>query len=85
MPIQDAISLAKSLVDTTIGFVKYSFNRPVKTVGGPVEIATITKHERFKWVDRKHYFLPSLNEEFSAAARSYLRLSELGRYQISTS
>lgn len=61
MPIQDTINLAKFLADTTIGFVKYSFDRPVKTVGGPVEIATITKHEGFKWVDRKHFFPANLN------------------------
>lgn len=27
-----------------------------KTVGGPIEIAVITKHEDFKWVKRKHFY-----------------------------
>lgn len=61
MPIQDAIDLAKFLVETTIGFVKFSFLRPVKTVGGPIEIAAITKHEGFKWVQRKHFFRQDIN------------------------
>lgn len=49
MPIQDAIDLARYLVETTIGFIKYSVSRP-KIVGGPIEIAAITKHEGFRWV-----------------------------------
>jgi hypothetical protein len=60
MPIQDATDLAKFLVETTIGFVKFSVGR-AKSVGGPVEIASITKHEGFKWVQRKHFYPSSLN------------------------
>jgi len=63
MPIQDAIDLAKYLVDTTVGFIRFSAHRP-KTVGGPIEIATITKHEGFKWVQRKHFFPRGLNEGY---------------------
>jgi hypothetical protein len=51
MPMQDAIDLARYLVETTIGFIKYSVARP-KTVGGPIEIAAISKHEGFQWVQR---------------------------------
>jgi hypothetical protein len=40
---------------TTVGFVKFSVSRP-KTVGGPIEIAAITKHEGFKWIERRHFF-----------------------------
>lgn len=54
-PIQDAIDLARFLVDTTKGFTRFATNR-VKTVGGPIEIAAITKHEAFKWVQRKHFY-----------------------------
>lgn len=60
MPIQDAIDLSRFLVETTIGFDKFSFSRR-KTVGGPIEIAAITKHEGFKWVQRKHFFNESMN------------------------
>jgi hypothetical protein len=52
MPIQDAIDLARYLVETTIGFIKYSVSRP-KTVGGPIAIAAITKHEGFRWVQQR--------------------------------
>jgi hypothetical protein len=51
MPMRDAIDLARYLVETTIGFVKYSVARP-KAVGGPIQIAAISKHEGFQWVQR---------------------------------
>jgi len=59
MPIQDAIDLAHFLVQITIDFVRFDHGAP--TVGGPIEIAAITKHEGFKWVRRKHYFDSNLN------------------------
>jgi hypothetical protein len=59
MPIQDAIDLAEFLVHATIQYVRFSPGG--QTVGGPIEIATITKHEGFKWVARKHYFQARLN------------------------
>lgn len=59
MPIQDAIDLAEFLVNLTIGYSRFSPGAP--TVGGPIEIAVITKHEHFKWVRRKHYFNEELN------------------------
>jgi hypothetical protein len=46
---------ARFLVETTIGFVKFSVARP-KTVGGSIAIAAITKHEGFQWVQRQKGF-----------------------------
>jgi hypothetical protein len=63
MPMQDAIDLARYLVETTIGFMKFSIGRG-KTVGGFVEIAAITKHEGFKWVQRKHFYKVEFNAPF---------------------
>ena len=51
MPIQDAIDLARFLVETTIGFVRFAVFLP-KSVGGAVDVAAITKHEGFRWVHR---------------------------------
>ena len=61
MPIQDAIDLARFLVETTAGFVRFAVSKQPKTVGGPVEIATITKHEGFRWIQRKHFYRAELN------------------------
>lgn len=62
MPIQDAIDLAEFLVSTTIQYVRFTPGPP--TVGGPIEIATITKHEGFRWVRRKHFFDARINPPF---------------------
>jgi hypothetical protein len=61
MPIQDAIDLARFLVHAAIMFSRFSPGPNV--VGGPIEIAAITKHENFKWISRKHYYDGSLNKE----------------------
>jgi hypothetical protein len=59
MPIQDAIDLAEFLTHSAIMYSR--FNIGAATVGGPIEIAAITKHEGFKWVKRKHYFESTVN------------------------
>lgn len=61
MPLADAIGLAQFLVNTTIGYVRYLLGPD--TVGGPVEVAGISRHEGFKWVQRKHYYPAELNPE----------------------
>ncbi len=59
MPLQDAIDLADFLVDLTIKFSRFMPGAP--TVGGPIEIAAISKHEGFRWIKRKYYFDRELN------------------------
>jgi hypothetical protein len=59
MPIQDAIELAEFLVDATIKYKRFDIGH--QTVGGPIEVAAITKHEQFKWVKRKYYYSNDLN------------------------
>lgn len=59
MPIQDAIDLAEFLVHCTVMYSR--FEAGPQSVGGPIEVSAITKHEGFKWVRRKHYYEPSLN------------------------
>jgi len=67
MPIQDAIDLAEFLVEVTIRWSRFSPGAP--TVGGPIEIAAITKHEDFRWVRRKHYFDGRLNPSERSSGR----------------
>lgn len=35
-----------------------------ETVGGPVDVAVISKGDGFVWIERKHYFRPELNRHF---------------------
>ncbi|HUZ66885.1 MAG TPA: hypothetical protein VMU56_04390 [Beijerinckiaceae bacterium] len=53
MPLHDAIDLARFLVETTIAFIGFCLDRQPKLVGGMVDIATITRHDGFRWIQRK--------------------------------
>jgi hypothetical protein len=61
MPFADAIAFARFLVDVTVGYSRATLGPD--TVGGPVEVAGISRHEGFKWISRKHYYDPALNPE----------------------
>ena len=61
MPIQDAIDLAIFLVETAANYSK--FTPGDNKIGGPIEVATITKYEGFKWIKRKNYYDKVLNSE----------------------
>ena len=60
MPVQDAINLADFLVDVTKRY--FAFLPGANVVGGETDIATVTKHEGFKWIKRKHYYPDHLNQ-----------------------
>ncbi len=59
MPIQDAIDLVKFLAESCVNFSR--FTPGPQFIGGPIDLAVITKHEGFKWIERKHYFKQDLN------------------------
>ncbi|MDP5306555.1 hypothetical protein [Paracoccus spongiarum] len=59
MPTRDAIDLAVFLAETQKQFVRFSIGS--NTVGGDLDVATVTKHEGFKWIRRKHYYSRELN------------------------
>jgi hypothetical protein len=62
LPKDELAEMAESLVNLT------SFKRRVssesETVGGPIDVALITKCDGFVWIKRKHYFKPELNSHF---------------------
>lgn len=60
-PIQDAIDLARYLAYSAVMFSRFLPGASV--VGGPIDIAAITKHEGFKWIERKHYYDYEHNQE----------------------
>lgn len=59
MPIQDAIDLVKFLANISVNSSKFVPGPQV--IGGPIDVAVITKHEGFKWIERKHYYDTNLN------------------------
>ncbi|MFT3662549.1 MAG: hypothetical protein QM809_14575 [Gordonia sp. (in: high G+C Gram-positive bacteria)] len=59
MPFPDAIALAKFLVEVTAGYSHFLLGPD--TVGGPIDVASVNRHEGFKWINRKHYYSSELN------------------------
>lgn len=64
LPKDELAAMAEALVSLT------SFKRKVtvgtETVGGPIDVAVISKGDGFVWIKRKHYFKPELNPQFFA-------------------
>lgn len=44
-----------------------------ESVGGPIDVAAITKNEGLVWIKRKHFFDPAVNSRYVARQRSSLR------------
>ncbi len=44
--------------------LKRRFTLGPETVGGPIDVAVISKHDGFIWMLRKHYFQAELNPQF---------------------
>jgi len=56
---EELAEMAESLISLTSLKRKFSF--VAESVGGPVDVAVITKGEGFIWLKRKQYFKPELN------------------------
>lgn len=62
LPKDELAAMAESLVNLTSFKRKVSMER--ETVGGPIDVAVISKGDGFIWIKRKHYFKPELNQHF---------------------
>jgi hypothetical protein len=62
MPKQETIELAEAIVSITA--IERKASSEQATVGGPVDVAFITRHEGFVWIKRKHYFEKDLNPRY---------------------
>jgi len=59
---EDLAELAESLIYLTYLKRRMSFSE--ESVGGPIDVAVITKGDGFIWIKRKHYFNKELNQDF---------------------
>lgn len=59
---EELSNLAESLIKITS--LKRKVQSDLETVGGPVDVAIITKGDGFIWTKRKHYFDGDLNPQF---------------------
>lgn len=62
MPKPELAKMAEALIDLTS--IKRKVTQGMETVGGPVDVAVISKNDGFVWVKRKHYFPSDLNSRF---------------------
>ncbi|GGB56396.1 hypothetical protein [Blastomonas aquatica] len=62
MPKQELAALSESLVNITS--LKRKFSADAESVGGPIDVAMITRAEGFVWVKRKHFFEARLNPRY---------------------
>jgi len=62
LPKDELASLAESFIHLTSIRRRYTLDK--ETVGGPIDVAVISKGDGFIWIKRKHYFKPELNYHF---------------------
>ena len=64
LPKDELGAMAESLVNLTR--FKRRVSNEQETVGGPIDVAVITKGDGFVWTKRKHYFAAELNPRYVA-------------------
>jgi hypothetical protein len=62
LPISELATVAETLINAAQ--IHKRVNPLLDTVGGPVDVAVISKGDGFVWVKRKHYFSRDLNPAF---------------------
>ncbi|MCF8302252.1 MAG: hypothetical protein K9I94_03175 [Bacteroidales bacterium] len=62
LPKNELAEMAESLVNLTCLRKKISMDE--ETVGGPIDVAVISKGDGLIWIRRKHYFERELNQHF---------------------
>lgn len=64
LPIEELALLAESMINITSLRRRVALDSNIGTVGGPVDVAIISKCDGFVWIKRKHYFSKEYNPQF---------------------
>lgn len=64
LPIEELALLAESMINITSLRRKVALDGNAGTVGGPIDVAIITKSDGFIWMKRKHYFDVKYNPQY---------------------
>jgi hypothetical protein len=70
LPVDQMADLAETLIN--LQSLKEKVTKNSETVGGPVDVAIITKNEGLIWVKRKHFFDIGLNSRFALRQQAKL-------------
>ena len=62
LPVGELAGLAETLIN--LESLKERVTKPSEEVGGPVDVAVITRGEGLVWIKRKHYFDATLNPHY---------------------
>ena len=62
LPVDEMAELAETLIN--LQSLKEKVTKPSESVGGPVDVAIITRSEGMVWVKRKHFFDPAINSRY---------------------
>ena len=62
LPKEELADMAEALVSLTA--LKRRVSLEEETVGGPIDVAVISKGDGLIWIRRKHYFDPALNQSY---------------------
>ena len=62
LPVDEMAELAETLIN--LQSLKEKVTKPSQTVGGPIDVAVITKSEGLVWIKRKHFFDIGINSRY---------------------
>lgn len=62
LPVEEMTELAETMID--LQSLKEKVTQPSETVGGPVDVAIVTRNEGFIWKKRKHFFDGAINHRY---------------------
>lgn len=77
LPKEELASMAEALVSLTS--LKRRVSMEEESVGGPVDVAVISKGDGLVWIKRKHYFDPVLNRDYLIRQSPILANAQGGR------
>ena len=64
LPIEELALLAESMINITSIRRRVAIDDNIGTVGGPIDVAIISKCDGFIWLKRKHYFDRAYNPQY---------------------
>lgn len=73
LPKKELAEMAEALVNLTSFKLRVSLG--AETVGGPVDVAVISKGDGLVWIKRKHYFSPELNHRYFSRDQKFDNIS----------
>ena len=67
LPKEEMAAMAEALVEITT--LRRKVDSTVESVGGPTDVAIISKGDGLVWIKRKHYFEIDINQDFHVRKR----------------